>query len=136
VEVMDALTQAVLVGSVLNLIGMIIFFQLRDKAWFKKETFKANKINTMNINKIKLDALKKELNVSSKTKVTENQTNDLITGLINKYVPSLIGDDAEQEEGDLVTTGIQLLKEHPEVIDKLKSVLHLDADEENQPLVR
>jgi hypothetical protein len=133
---MDGLTQAVLVGSVLNLVGMIIFFQLRDKAWFKKETFKANKINTMNINKIKLDALKKELNVNSKTKTTENQTNDLISGLIKKYVPSLVGEDAEEDEGDLVTTGLNLLKEHPEVIDTLKSALHLDNEEENQPFVR
>ena len=55
--------EAIIIGSIINLIGMIIFMHFRDNAWFKKENFKMQKSMVMSENKLKLKKLGRELGV-------------------------------------------------------------------------
>lgn len=86
---------AMIVSGFMFLIGTIIFIQLNNHNWFKKETWKWNKQQTNAVNKIKLEKLRKEIGVKEKT--DNNLLKNInITDLISNYL---------QGEGEEETSG-------------------------------
>lgn len=53
----------ILMGFI-NLIGIIIILEFRDRSWFKKENFKIQKTNVMAQNKLTLKKMAKEMGVT------------------------------------------------------------------------
>jgi hypothetical protein len=58
---------AMIVSGFMFLIGTILFIQLNNHNWFKKENWKWNKQQTNAVNKIKLEKLRKEIGVKEQT---------------------------------------------------------------------
>jgi len=64
----DKIEGEIIFASIISLIGMIIVLQLRDRAWFKKTNFKFKLDAVKQENKLKMEKLRKELNLKPDTK--------------------------------------------------------------------
>ncbi|GAH01853.1 unnamed protein product, partial [marine sediment metagenome] len=53
-----------IVVSLISLAGMVLLFTLNNSTWFKKENFKIKKKNTMDVNRLNLKKLEKELGIT------------------------------------------------------------------------
>ena len=91
---------AILIGSVANIFGMILFMYTRDLSWFKKENFKMQKSNVMAQNKIKLKKLEKDLGIStSRTPASSDKgLIESIQGLDLNKIRGLLDFVAKDEE--------------------------------------
>lgn len=85
---------AMIVSGFMFLIGTILFIQLNNHNWFKKENWKWNKQQTNAVNKIKLEKLRKEIGVKEQPSTNLLKNID-IGNLISNYLEG----QGEDEEG-------------------------------------
>lgn len=113
----------IIVTSIIGLMGMVLMFIINNSNWFKRESFKLQKSNILNENKIKLERLRKELGLQKGVQpIKEADTGgvlDLIKGLdkdkIGGILEMLQGNDDEPEEKEEGIMGI-INQLPPEVI--------------------
>jgi len=95
-----------IVTSIIGLMGMVLMFIINNSNWFKRESFKLQKSNILNENKIKLERLRKELGLQKGVQpIKEAETGgvlDLIKGLDKDKVSGILnmlqGNEEELED--------------------------------------
>jgi hypothetical protein len=102
--------EAIILASVVNLLGMMVILQLRDRTWFKKQNWKHNQSITKRMNDLKIEQMRKEMGLSKKGKT---ETSRSIENLISKGISGALG--GEEGEGLGGYLG-DWLEDHPEVI--------------------
>ena len=102
---------AIIAMGFLNLIGILLILELRDRSWFKKQNFKMQKTNIMNQNKLQLRKMEKELGLSKGKIETAGGGN--IGEYIGKAITGYISGEREGGGGIIA----DFLEENPEIIE-------------------
>ncbi len=140
------MAEAVIIASVINLIGFMFILHIRDNQWFKREAFKNNAKNTNAVNKLKIKKIEKDMGITGSGAAGELKAD---TGLI-QYLPQLIGlakDNPElldmlggimenKEEGGIVDTIGGLLEDNPEILKGIAQGLGKVRGEDSEPINR
>jgi len=129
---------AIMIGSFMSLIGMIIIVELSHSNWFKKENFKIQRDVVKAENKLKLKKLERELGLSGKnsglasSNVSENSPTNLLTSLApllsklepdqimelaDRFLPEGIGGD--DEPSGISGALLSYAQENPEMVQKI-----------------
>jgi len=144
---------AIMIGSFMSLIGMIIIVELSHSNWFKKENFKIQRDVVKAENKLKLKKLERELGLSGKnsglasSNVSENSPTNLLTSLaplLSKLDGDQIMDLADRflpegaegaEPSGITGTLLQYAQENPEMVQKILGSLtnKLGGENINKP---
>lgn len=111
---------ALLIGMFVNLFGLALYFELRDRSFFKRENFKIQKSNVLAQNKLNIEKMRKEMGLPSKASKTSQ---DATQGLIGDVIKNYISKDDEGGGGGLKAIAgdfiANFVENNPEVVEGL-----------------
>jgi len=118
---------AVIISSLISMLGFFLWSERNNINWFKKENFKLN----IQAEKLKLKKLAKELNLDIKNKSNDKGLIESIKDLDMDKIKDLLsyvqkGDEYEDLDEDNLDFGTiinKVLKDNPELIKKLPELL-------------
>jgi len=109
-------TEVALIFTVGGIVGSLLVTQIWQMNYFKKEQFKFKLWQTKKLDSLKLQKLKKDMDLQTKPKTQSIEGLD-IPALIEKYLPQ--DEDGEDGEGWIGQAIGQIAQSNPELVQKV-----------------